>query len=171
MHVFPAAKCFMVEPSCVNMNCGLNNFSINKFSGEFIKAFVDNSGFKIDRFVNERQLPVIDILHADIQGYEAEMIEGASNSLEKRIINYIFVSTHSQDLHSTVVDRLGFAGYRIEVSSDYDFHTTSCDGFVLASSPAVSPVFNCFYPLGRVDIANAAPDILVNSIFSAMKQS
>jgi hypothetical protein len=163
---FPQASCVMVEPDAANIECGKNNFSINGYSGEFVQAFVGATGFQLDQFTNERGISELDILHSDIQGYELEMLEGARSFLSERRARYIFISTHSQVLHTAILEGLKGFGYRIEVSSGFDDHTTSFDGFVLASSPETEPVFSGFSPLGRLDIANAGPERLVEAITS-----
>jgi hypothetical protein len=164
----PKARCYMVEPELSSIACGINNFKINNFQGEFINDFVGFSGFKLDNFVSERKLTSISLLHSDIQGYEIEMIDGAKDSLQNQLVDFVFISTHSEDLHTSVVNRLVDFGYRVEVSSGYDYHTTSCDGFVLASSPKVSPVFRSFKPMGRIEIAKATPKHLIDSVLTAV---
>ena len=52
----------------------------------------------------------------------------------------------------------------IEVSSNFEDHTTSYDGFVLASSGEAKRVFQDFKPLGRLDILNASPQELIDSL-------
>jgi hypothetical protein len=163
---FPKAKCYMVEPDLGNLACGKNNFMINEFEGEFINSFVGELGFQLDMFVSERKLTSISILHADIQGFEVEMIDGAKNSLQNNLVDYIFISTHSEDLHTSSINKLIDYGYRVEISSNFEGHTTSCDGFILASSPKVTPVFKSFFPLGRIEIAMATPKNLIDSILS-----
>ena len=170
MKEFPKAICYMVEPELDNIACGKNNLRINKFQGEFINDFVGSTGFQLDIFVSERKLSSINILHSDIQGYEVEMLDGAKDSLQKNMVDYVFISTHNEDLHNSVIDKLTDFGYRVEVSSDVENHTTSCDGFILASSPKVSPVFKSFLPLGRLEIAKATPKVLINSITLASSQ-
>lgn len=166
MKSFPNAKCYMVEPEIQNLDCGKNNLKINQFHGEFINDFVGNSGFKLDKFAQDRELTSLNILHSDIQGYEIEMIYGAKNFLRRQLVDYVFISTHSDDLHNAVIYEFQELGYRLEVASGFNSHTTSYDGFVMASSPKVSPVFKKFNPLGRLDIARATPEELINSIFS-----
>ncbi|WP_117191878.1 FkbM family methyltransferase [Rhizobium terrae] len=161
MKAFPKGRCVMVEPEEINLRCGKNNFAINGYSGEFIKSFVGNDSFRIDAFAAERGIEHLDILHSDIQGYEIQMLEGARSFLSDKRADYVFISTHSQDLHSAVVDTLQRYGYRIEVSADFARQTTSLDGFVLASSPDAAPVFDAFSPLGRLEIAKASPSELV----------
>ncbi|MDW5318313.1 FkbM family methyltransferase [Rhizobium sp. PL01] len=164
---FPDAQCFMVEPEEINLRCGQNNFRINNYSGEFIKSFVGVDSFQVDDFTVSRKLDRLDILHSDIQGYEVEMLRGGKNFLSEKRVDYVFISTHSQSMHAEVVDILAGYGYRIEVSSDFDNQSTSLDGFILASSPNVTPVFSEFSPLGRLDIAAADPRQLVAYLDSA----
>ncbi|WP_250973174.1 FkbM family methyltransferase [Agrobacterium rosae] len=170
MKAFPNATCFMVEPDPDNIKCGKNNFEINHLKGEFIRSFVGNSGFKVDAFLSEKGLSGIDLLHSDIQGFEVEMLEGASDLLNRKAAKYAFVSTHSQDLHRSVVEVLSSFGYRIEVSADVDFETTSSDGFVLASSPLVEPVFQNFKPLGRTAIARSSSSEIGHFIANTMSR-
>ena len=157
---------YLVEPDPDNLSVGQYNFELNKRLGgaEFIDDFVGDGHFVVDRFVKDKKLVKLDILHSDIQGCELEMVTGCARSLEDRIIDYCFISTHSQDLHSKVESRLRRAGYRIEVSSDVDHHTTSGDGFLFASSPSIPCIFSDFKPLGREDICHARPQQLVASV-------
>lgn len=166
MRRFPSAKCYMVEPDSKNIACGENNFRINNLKGEFIQDFVGHSGFKLDLFMSQRGIKSIDILHSDIQGYELEMLDGAKESLGENKVDFIFVSTHSEDIHNRAVSRLVDFGYRVEVSSGFDTHTTSSDGFILATSPKVSPIFETFKPMGRLDITKASPKLLLEAISS-----
>lgn len=161
---FPDAVSYMVEPDPANLQCGRNNFALNGCRGEFISAFVGTAAFHVDKFLAERKLAHLDVLHCDIQGRELEMLEGAKTTLASRSADYVFISTHSESLHDGVVEGLRAHSYRLEVSSGFDTHTTSCDGFVLASSPAVEPVFESFAPLGRLEIARSSPRQLLRSL-------
>lgn len=98
------------------------------------------------------------------------MIEGANESLKNQIIDYVFISTHSEDLHTNVIKKLIEFEYRIEVSSDLNIHTTSHDGFVMASAQRVDPVFNGFSPLGRLEINNSNPKKISEYISSEAKK-
>jgi len=90
--------------------------------------------WELDPFLKSRGISRVNILHVDIQGYEAELLDGARDTLGKALIHYLFVSTHSQALHQRITTELARFGYRVEVSSDVDNDTTSCDGFVFATS-------------------------------------
>ena len=151
---FPDAQCFMVEESKIGLNAGRHNFSVNDISdGDFILSKVGNNAFTIDDFVNERKLQEISVLHSDIQGWELEMIAGATDFLSKQAASYIFLSTHSQKIHEEAMQKLVSFGYIIEVSSDFDNHTTSYDGFILATAPSAERVFQNFQPFGRGEIS------------------
>jgi hypothetical protein len=157
----PQAVVTMVEPDPGNLEAGRANFARNGFEGEFINTYVGNGGWKLDEFFNSRGLTHLDILHVDIQGAEGELLDGGGETLGDSQIDYLFVSTHSQDLHRSVAERLTRFGYRVEVSSDFDNETTSYDGFLFAASPTTNRVFSNFNHFGRTTIAaSSAKDAL-----------
>lgn len=162
--IHPKAVQFLIEPNKTNLKSGRNNFMINGFHGEFINASVGNKGFKLDQFVQERNISQIDLLHSDIQGYELEMLDGSIYSFKNKIIKYLFLSTHSEDLHNDALKFLDTYSYIIEVTSNLLSHTTSMDGFIMARSPDVSPLFSNFNPMGRQEICRALPNDLLNSV-------
>lgn len=159
----------LVEPKLRNIQVGKKNFERNGFSGEFIQAFVGKGHFEVDKYLTEKNIQKLAILHSDIQGYEMEMLDDCSKSLEGQVIDYLFISTHSQKLHRDVIDSIKNFNYRIEVSSDFENETTSCDGFIFASSPSVEPMFKEFVPMSRVQIAKAQPDILIDYLSNVMQ--
>jgi hypothetical protein len=157
----PNATVTMVEPDERNLRTGVVNFKLNNYQGEFTRAFVGKGHFEVDAFLENRNWSRLDVLHADIQGFEVEMLDGASRSLAQNMIDYLFVSTHSQDLHYAVVDKLKALNYRIEISSDFDFETTSFDGLVFASNSLIAPVLGALQPFSRREIASAtASDVI-----------
>ena len=158
----------LVEPELQNLNAGKHNFELNGFSGEFIQAFVGKNQFGVDQYLVEKGIEKLTILHSDVQGYEMEMLEDCTKSLESRAIDYLFISTHSQELHLDVISLLEGFNYRIEVSSDFDNGTTSCDGFIFASSHSIEPIFQEFVPMTRVEIAESQPDALVDYLFNVL---
>ena len=162
----PRATAIMVEPNPANLTVGKGNFQRNGFEGVFINALVAKAQFEVDKFFDARNLSHLDILHADIQGYEVQMLEGARATLASTKIDYLFISTHSQKLHTDVVQTLGHFGYRIEVSSDFDNDTTSFDGFVFASSPSATRIFREFIPFGRTKIAHGSVDQMVEALLA-----
>ena len=156
----PDAGVHLVEPDPANLQVGVENFELNGFSGNFIEAFVGNGNFAVDNYLREQSIPKLDVLHTDIQGYEVEMLQACTESLSKCRIDFVFLSTHSQELHRDCVALLAASNYRVEVEADFENGTTSYDGFIFASSPLVARVFDGFTPLTRAQISCAQPTVL-----------
>jgi hypothetical protein len=152
----PKAKVCMVEPDSSAMQAGTYNFKRNGLDGEFINDIVQTGRFEVDEFIAKRKIDKIDILHSDIQGFEVQMLNNSNRALQLKKINYLFVSTHSQLLHSEVCEILKKYGYRIEVEADFDNDSTAMDGFIFASSPLAGQVFQNFKPMGRGSISNSS---------------
>jgi hypothetical protein len=151
----PDASLHMVEPETENIAAGKANLALNGMAGTYVQGFVGRGAFAVDPWMEQQGLTWLDILHCDIQGYESEMLEGTEQALEKRQVGYWFVSTHSQELHGTVISALEKAGYRVELAADFDHETTSFDGFVLGVHPDLPTVFHGPPPLSRIAIARA----------------
>ena len=162
------AICHMVEADTANLEAGRENFRANGFEGQFHQGLVGRGGFQVDAFLRDRGLDRLDILHSDIQGFEAEMLEGAAESLAAHRIDRVFISTHSDALHSSVEATLRSHGYLVEISSACDNHTTSSDGFILASAPGRPLIMGGWTPLGRQEIARATPSQLLASVSSRL---
>ena len=150
----PGAVCHMVEAEPAGLEVGRANFRRNRLEGVFHLGKVGRGHFTVDGFMRSQGLAELDVLHADIQGHEGEMLEGAAEALAARRIGRIFISTHSEKLHAEIESTLRAAGYVIEVSSGVDAHTTSCDGLVFASAPGLPPVVRGWRPLeiGRAHV-------------------
>jgi hypothetical protein len=155
------AEVVLVESEEANIESGRENFRSNGFQASFIRDFVGKGLFEVDKWLADNGGNPMTILHSDIQGYESEMLEGASRSLDTKAINYFLVSTHSQQLHSDVIEKLTKKGYLIDVSSDFETESTSHDGFILASSPTAPRIFEDFHPWSRVRICNSSPRELI----------
>jgi hypothetical protein len=162
----PEIQVILVEPDAHNLQCGKLNFSRNSLDGCFICEEVGVGKFGIDDYLLKSGRKNISILHSDIQGAEIEMLVSAKNSLQSKDIDYIFLSTHSESIHNEAISLLASSSYRCEVTSSYDRHTTSCDGFILASSPLVPAIFDGFTPIGRSEIANSSATTIINYLFS-----
>lgn len=162
----PDAVVHLVEPELKNLKSGEHNFQINGFDGTFVQAFVGKDQFMVDEYLHKNDIKKLDVLHSDVQGYEVEMLADCKKSLETKLIDFVFVSTHSQQLHLDVERMLGGYDYRVEISSDFDTGTTSFDGFIFASNNSVEPVFNDFTPLSRVQIEEAQPADLLSYLSS-----
>ncbi len=91
----------------------------------------------MDDYIEQKGIKHINIAHADIQGYEMELLQGATKCLENKMADYFFVSTHTNELHSSCIDFLKNYGYKIVFDVDLD-KAASFDGFILAVSPDVN---------------------------------
>jgi hypothetical protein len=162
----PQATTIMVEPDLKNMAAGRANFAHHGFAGEFIHAPVGKGHWELDAFFDSRGLTHLDILHADIQGAEGDLLDGGRRTLGGARVDYLCVSTHSQALHARVCDELTRLGYRVEVSSDFDNETTAFDGFVFASSSAKDRMFRNFKHFGRTMIATGCADHALSALLN-----
>jgi Methyltransferase FkbM domain len=136
------ARAYLVEPDAENLAVGRENFRENRMHAEFIHAYVGTAAGTapdgtqvecIDDLAASRALEVIDILHADIQGAELEMLRGAARTLAGQRARYVFLSTHSNELHASCEALLRGHGYRIVASVNLD-DSYSCDGILVAAS-------------------------------------
>ena len=64
------------------------------------------------------------------------------NSIEKKLIDYFFISTHSQDLHYFCKNFLVDNGYKIIGSADFNNETFCYDGILIATSDINHQVFD-----------------------------
>lgn len=160
----PNSDVYLVEPDPANLEAGIANFSRNGLKGTFINATVGEDHFEVDQFIKEKGLDKLDILHADIQGAEVSMLKGCERTLGEGKITYCFISTHSQELHSQVLNKLRPAGFRIEASADFDKETTSCDGLVFAVHESAPVVLDDFQYLGREQISKSSPDAILKTL-------
>ncbi|MFM7447253.1 MAG: FkbM family methyltransferase [Leptolyngbyaceae cyanobacterium] len=133
----PNAKCYLVEPDPVNLLSGKINFRLNNRQGYFKQAGVDCKPRKnpkmisIDSFCREHRIEHLNILHADIQGCELAMLDGAREMLSEGKVDFVFISTHSNSLHTDCLERLISLGYMILAEVDLD-ETFSVDGLIVA---------------------------------------
>lgn len=135
------ANNFMIEPE--DIDSGKNNFELNNMKGDFTKAYIlDNSNevidgtstVCIDDFVRKKDIKFIDMLHSDIQGFEFKMLLGAETLLDKKQVGYIFISTHSNELHYQCMDHLESKGYKLVCSYDMN-ESYSSDGLIVFKNP------------------------------------
>jgi Methyltransferase FkbM domain len=143
------ANNFMIEPEGIHF--GIKNFELNKMDGTFHKAYIsDNSNevidgvptICVDDFVSNKKIDFIDILHSDIQGFEFKMLEGAKNLIDNKKVGYLFISTHSNDLHYQCKDHLSAKGFELICSIDMD-ESYSFDGLLVfrnSDYPGIAPL-------------------------------
>jgi hypothetical protein len=135
------AKNYMIEPDPFNLEQGKRNFRLNKMKGTFLNAFIGRSNSHTDvvpslsvvGIVEKYSIPFIDILHSDIQGFEYEMLQGAEPLLSANKIGYIFISTHSNEIHSNCIKFL--EGFSVDVLLSINLDESySEDGLIVARS-------------------------------------
>lgn len=87
----------------------------------------------IDDYVAENKIGFIDILHSDIQGFEYDMLLGASKTISDKKIGYVFISTHGNEVHYKCLDMLRANDFKILCNAD-EQDTYSLDGLIVARS-------------------------------------
>lgn len=109
----PTGVSYLIEPDPNNLEVGRRNFQLNGSSGTFISAAIGaNVGppapFKCESDGVTRPIPTesvpslcerfglghVDILLADIEGAEFEMLQGASQLLNEKRVRFLLISTH-----------------------------------------------------------------------------
>lgn len=137
----PEAKNYMIEPW--EIHHGIRNFKLNNFKGKFYQYYIDeNPGvhidgskiISIDKFVESESISFVDILHSDIQGKEFNMLKGAAKLIDSRKVGYIFISTHSNEIHDNCANFLLQKGYLKVCSANID-ETYSHDGLLIFKNP------------------------------------
>lgn len=144
------ARAYLIEPEEANFEIGKKNFAHNNCQGEFSRGYVGAAPgmapdgvhiLALDEFAAERGLDHVQVLHADVQGFELQMLMGCQRLLAGHNVDYFFISTHSMDLHHQCLEVLLQHGYRILVSIDME-ETCCVDGILVACSPKVNvPAF------------------------------
>lgn len=132
--------CYLIEPEPRNLEFGRENFAKAKMWGSFRQGFVGATSGKsddgvdiicVDDFIAEHAIDRIHILHADIQGAEYDMLIGAGKALRDDKIDYIFISTHTNELHQRCLALL--ADYDFDILAEADVSASySMDGIVAA---------------------------------------
>ena len=133
-------KAYMIEPDPKFLEVGKKNFQMNGLNGTFDKFFMGSkvgvseadNVMSLDGYMALRNIERLEIAHADIQGFEMEMLIGAANALDNKLIDYFFISTHTNELHNMCVLHLKSKGYKILYSFDLD-KISSFDGLIVAT--------------------------------------
>jgi len=133
-------KSYCIDSDDHCLSVGMKNFNLNGLQGDFQKYFIGYGGLNICDYVNMKNLDTIDILHSDIQGYELEMLNQIKPLLLKDKIKYLFISTHSNDIHYSCIDLISDVGYKVLCSCDYDNESFQFDGFILACPEEINEV-------------------------------
>lgn len=129
---------YLIEPDLHRLTVGKKNFELNQKEASFHQAFAgilrdrepDATGatyVAIDDFMHQHNISHLNILHADIQGAEVEMLETTVSVLDR--IDYFFISTHNT--HEECINFFNTHGLIIVAEHS---HTESCsgDGLIVA---------------------------------------
>lgn len=138
------ASCYCVEPDPANIPMGQANFALNFGLNpdrvHFERAYVGAANATaddqtpilcVDAMLQKFGISHLAILHADTQGHELEVLEGAQHALAARTIDYIFLSTHTNELHRKCLAHLKKSRYAILADIDL-LETFSFDGLIVA---------------------------------------
>ncbi len=141
LKTFPGSSAYMLEPELKNLYAGKKNFQLNNLDGNFFHLGAGEKENKIERiispdiFCRQNHIPFIDILHSDIQTFEFAMLKGSKKLLEEKRIGYLFISTHSNELHQQCKALLSSQGYELVAEADLN-ETYSYDGILVMKNPS-----------------------------------
>lgn len=134
------AKNYLIEPDAKRLEVGRKNFELNNKTGIFRRGFLgvvkdtdpDLRGaewISIDDFIEKQGIEHVHILHSDIQGSEAEMLETTVKHLDR--IDYFFISTHGPAIHTGCLNFFKDHGFII-LAEHTHFESCSGDGLIVA---------------------------------------
>lgn len=110
------AQLYLIEPDPRNLEVGKQNFALNGAIGRFVNYSVGRATraarpfrcedgvtypvpeVSVDDFLAQNGIARVDLLLADIQGAELEMLEGAVRSLTRGKIRFLVLSTHHHSI-------------------------------------------------------------------------
>jgi len=136
----PNARCFLVEPFMLNLNSGRLNFLLNNLTATFFHGGIGAKNHHnpfaaptvtVDYLMQMWGLDHVHLLHSDIQGFEADMLRGAEQALHGQKIDFIFISTHSSEIHRQCAEELRRLGFCLMVDMNLD-ESYSVDGVLAA---------------------------------------
>ena len=142
----PNSTARLIEPDSFNLQSGRRNAELNGVSNKVIlqQAYIgDKQPTSEDGavYTSLDALPYLEtgrkisIVHADIQGHELDMLKGARETLRAGLVEYLFISTHSESLHSECLKWLSANGFSI-LASHTLAESYSNDGLIVAASSA-----------------------------------
>lgn len=119
----PGARCHLVEPDVKHLDLGPRNFALNglKPASASRRFIADQPGqtpdgipiASVDQLAAELGIERLHLLHSDIQSFERAMLDGARRMIDEGRIDFIFVSSHGDDLHRACREFLTGHGFDI----------------------------------------------------------
>lgn len=150
----------LVEPVDVHMAIGKANLELNGMTAEYVRAYVGPSSapahtvqlegtsvagierLSLDDLLARRNVAFAHIVHADVQGAEADTLRGAESAIHERKLGYLFLSTHSGPLHQECLDILKRKDFVI-LADHTKAESYSADGLIAARPrwfPGIDPL-------------------------------
>lgn len=148
-------RAFLIEPDTNHIKIGLKNAELNNLEVDFTQGFVgpgessivnfqtETAGilnlFRIPlaKFIDEKEISTLDILHCDVQGVELSVIESCSDLLTEGRIRFVCISTHAHQIsgdpltHQRCLALIRTCGGL--VLAEHDVHESfTGDGFIAA---------------------------------------
>jgi hypothetical protein len=135
----PNARSIMIEPELDHLATGEKHFALNNMTGTFMQGYIGEFSqagtppvYCVDDLLVNLSVEDLAVLHADIQGHEFNMLNGATQSLKKKLIDFIFISTHGEIVHLKCLRYLKCAGYYL-VAEHTPEESYSYDGLIVAT--------------------------------------
>jgi hypothetical protein len=140
----PNARAICVEPELSHLNYGRHHAAVNSVDATFYQAFSGRTSsvrdgietISLDDLLDKMSVDRLGVLHADIQGFELEMLQGGKRVFDRGGVDYAFISTHSEELHEQCRHFLHTNGMRILADVPLEF-SWNPDGVLLAQSLAL----------------------------------
>lgn len=151
----PQRRAVVIEPEPAHLEIGRTNAFLNDLHPTFLEGFVgadyaasapftNEAGvdmattcYSVPHLLEQQQWPSLDLLHCDIQGHEAAVLESCRPLFEAGRIGWVFVSTHAHPIsgdpltHQRCLAVLRDCGAMIE--AEHDVHESfSGDGLIVA---------------------------------------
>jgi FkbM family methyltransferase len=107
--------------------------------GSYIRS--DGGDFQVrsialDDLIKEKALEKVHLVHIDVQGAEELVLEGMHRILSDKRVDFVFIGTHSVELHNACENTLNGYGYKTVFSKD----KTQCigfDGIIICARPTL----------------------------------
>ena len=134
---------FLIEPDPHALASGKNNFKLNKLKGHFLNYYISDQleegkppTITLNELLKQNRITHVNILHSDIQGFELKMLQGAKEYLLQGKIDYLFISTHTNELHEDCKKILLEHNYLILCDANLK-QSYSWDGIIVAKYNSV----------------------------------
>lgn len=151
----PKGSVYLIEPLDDHLKAGKLNFETNHVEGEFFKGYVGSTSkpahtvkmegellkhverIAIDDFIKRLDIDHVDLLHADVQGAEFDLLKGAEGVISSGRIGYIFISTHGTQIHNDCLDFIAKHDFQT-IASHTRAESFTTDGLIVARNRKIA---------------------------------